>query len=376
VPPKHRPLPLKIAWLSATQPPFREPMWREIAALAELDVSIMFAEERTRHFVWTPKADYRSSVVPTRALPLPSAVSRRFDETPVVLAPGQARRILRGADALVIHVWWQPANLWAALRARMRRVPYLIFAESTLESRQFAGGPAARVRSLVFRHAGAVIVPGPAAAAAAIADGAAPERVVESGNSVDLDLFDERVRKLRTARAAEPGRPHRFVVVGQLIERKNVGPLIRALAELDDQSTLDVAGDGVQFDALRDLARQLGVGRRVRFLGFRSPEQVLELLAESHTLVLPSTEEVYGYTALEAYVAGLQVVVSTKAGVASSLEGRPGTWMAEPDMDALRRAMGDAVDAWTGWREGDDVEFASPRRVARDVLRAVEIARG
>lgn len=365
---------VRIAWLAAVQPPYREPMWREVAAIADLHVSFFLREDGDRHFVWRDAPGYSSSIVRSRPVALPRAIARHLDEPATVLGRGVTRRMLDGADALIIHVWWQPANLWSALRARIRRTPYLVYAESTLETHRFTSGPAALLRRIVFGNAGAVIVPGPAAATAAIAGGAHPRRVVETVNSVDLDSFDRRVRELRGDRPVDA--THRFVYVGQLIERKNVRSLIRAFSALTGDATLDVAGDGVEMAMLESLVRERGVADRVRFHGFLEPAAVLKLLSQTHTLVLPSTEEVYGFTALEAYVAGLQVIVSERAGVASTLAGRPGTWLVDPVEDDLRRAMQEAEDAWTGWRDDDDLDFASPRRAALDILRAVEIARG
>ncbi|MGY1769953.1 glycosyltransferase [Blastococcus sp. SYSU D00813] len=364
---------MKIAWLTDTQAPYREPMWRELSDLADLDVSFYFREEEVRHWVWRETPDYRSAVVGSWKLPLPGPVARRLDEPAAVLRPGVARRLLRGADVLVFQEWWQPAHLWPALLARLRGIPYVLYAESTLQSRQFSGGPAAWLRSFVFRHAGAVVVPGPAAAEAAVTDGAARDRVVETVNSIDLGQFDRRVRELRAG--GPPDAVHRFVYVGQLIERKNVATLIRAFATLGDGATLDVAGDGVEMAALQELAGSLGVADRVTFHGFLDESGVVALLARTHTLVLPSTEEVFGFTALEAYVAGLQVVVSSVAGIAPNLRDKKGTWLVEPTVAAVARAMAEARDDWAGWAEDVDVEFASPRRAAQDVVHAAEIAR-
>lgn len=364
---------MKIAWLTDTQAPYREPMWRELSDLADLEVSFFFREEEVRHWVWRETPDYRSSVVGAWKLPLPGPVARRLDEPAAVLRPGIARRLLRGADVLVFQEWWQPAHLWPALLARLRGIPYVLYAESTLQSRQFSGGPAAWLRSLVFRHAGAVVVPGPAAAEAAVADGAARDRVVETVNSVDLEQFGRRVRELRGG--GPDGGPHRFVYVGQLIERKNVATLLRAFASLGAEVTLDVAGDGAEMAALRELAASLGVADRVTFHGFLDESGVIGLLARTHTLVLPSTEEVYGFTALEAYVAGLQVVVSAAAGIAPNLRDRKGTWVVEPTVDGVARALAEAREDWAGWAEDVDADVASPRRAARDIVLAAEIAR-
>jgi glycosyltransferase involved in cell wall biosynthesis len=366
---------VKITWLTDAQAPYREPLWRELAVISDFDVAFTFREERVRHWEWRPSADYPSAVVGSWTVPLPGAVARRLDSPMAVLRPGVAAAVLRDADALIIQNWWQPANLWCAWLAARRRIPYMLYAESTLESRRFARGPLAWLRSFIFRNAGAAIVPGPAAAKAALADGTAPHRVVETVNSVDLEQFDRAVRTLRTSDDAVLGPEHRFVYVGQLIERKNVGSLIRAFATVSSKATLDIAGDGVEMPELIALARSLGISDRVRFLGFLEEPEVVRLLARTHTLVLPSTEEVYGFTALEGFVAGLQVIVSEPAGIAPNLAGRNGVWVVTPDDRGIGEALAAAIDTWTGWQQDVDADFASPQRCAADILRAAEIAR-
>jgi glycosyltransferase involved in cell wall biosynthesis len=365
---------MKIVWLTDAQAPYREPLWREVSAAAELEVSFVFREEKVRHWVWRDLPSYRSFVADAWTVPLPGAVARRLDSPMAWLKPGSANRILRDADALVIQNWWQPANLWCAWLGKRRNVPYMMYAESTLQSRRFARGPLAWLRSLVFRNAGAVIVPGPAAGTAAMADGTPAHRIVESVNSVDLAQFDGRVRELRDGAAADDPE-HRFLYVGQLIERKNVATLIRAFAAHSTKATLDIAGDGVEMGALVALARELGVEERLHFHGYLEEPEIVGLLSRMHTLVLPSTEEVYGFTALEAYVAGLQVIVSSRAGIAPNLADKAGAWIVEPTEEDLSRALGEARDGWDGWLDDVDVDFASPRRAAGDIVRAAQIAR-
>ena len=85
--------------------------------------------------------------------------------------------------------WWQPANLWCAWLAGGEDPLHALRGEHAAEP-TVRPGPARVAASFVFRHAGAAIVPGPAAATAALADGTAPHRIVETVNSVDLAQFD------------------------------------------------------------------------------------------------------------------------------------------------------------------------------------------
>jgi glycosyltransferase involved in cell wall biosynthesis len=306
-----------------------------------------------------------------------------LDSYQAALRPGWTRRLLDTADVVVIPTWAQLASAWTMLRAHRRGVPYVIFSESTLDSRQFDHGPVAWLRTRLFTRAGAVVVPGPSARQAALHTGVAGDRIVESVNSVDLDAFGTRPRELRaraggadhgdTGSGPDPAH-HRFVVVGQLIARKNVGTLLEAFARLGGAPTLDVAGDGVERAGLEARARALGVADRVTFHGFLDETGVVEVLARAQTLVLPSTEEVYGFTALEARVAGLQVVVSARAGIAENLADTPGAWVVEPDAEGVARGLEDARAAWTGWTEDVPADAASPERSADDVMAAAKVA--
>jgi glycosyltransferase involved in cell wall biosynthesis len=366
---------MKIAWLTDAQAPYREPLFCELATRCDFHVHFLFTEEPERHFVYREHPGYSSAVLPSVRVPLPRRIASRLDSYQAALRPGWTRKVLDASDVVVIPTWAQLASAWTMLRAHRRGVPYVIFSESTMDSRQFDHGPVAWLRTRLFTRAGAVVVPGPSARQAAIHTGVAPDRIVESVNSIDLEAFGTRPRELRATRGSEAAAGpdaahHRFVVVGQLIARKNVGTLLAAFARLDGAPTLDVVGDGVERDELEAAARALGIADRVTFHGFLDEAGVVGILARTQTLVLPSTAEVYGFTALEAQVAGLQVVVSARAGIAENLADTPGAWVVEPDVDGVHRGLEAARAAWTGWTEDVPADAASPKRSADDVLAA------
>ncbi|WP_245290751.1 glycosyltransferase family 4 protein [Rhodopseudomonas sp. AAP120] len=74
--------------------------------------------------------------------------------------------------------------------------------------------------------------------------------------------------------------------------------------------TLALAGQGPDETRLRDLAAQLGVAERVRFVGEISPEQVANFLACLDVFVFPSMAETFGLAAVEAAHAGVPVVAN------------------------------------------------------------------
>ena len=91
--------------------------------------------------------------------------------------------------------------------------------------------------------------------------------------------------------------------VGNLIPIKGHELLLRAIAQLEtDFPTLscEIIGDGPERDRLGDLAVQLNLANRVRFLGRRSRRAVAKSMQECTMFVLPSRYEALGCVYLEA----------------------------------------------------------------------------
>lgn len=109
----------------------------------------------------------------------------------------------------------------------------------------------------------------------------------------------------------------RLLFVGQLIARKGVDELLRALALNDARSwRLEIIGDGPERDALRALATALGVAGRIDWRPFADNAQARARMAAADVLVLPSRFDGWGVVVNEALVAGTRVLVSDACGAA------------------------------------------------------------
>jgi glycosyltransferase involved in cell wall biosynthesis len=106
----------------------------------------------------------------------------------------------------------------------------------------------------------------------------------------------------------DPRRPRLVLgTLGRLEPQKGIDVLLRALVDVPE-AELVVAGDGSQRAALEDLAAELEVTGRVRFLGpVGSP---CALLGSVHALVQPSRWEAMPLAVLEAMHCGLPVVAT------------------------------------------------------------------
>jgi glycosyltransferase involved in cell wall biosynthesis len=138
--------------------------------------------------------------------------------------------------------------------------------------------------------------------------GLPPDRLVVISNGVSLERFRPVVL---------PGKHERLRVlaVANLIRHKGIDVLLRALARMQRRDVeLEIAGDGPEAAALKELASALGLTERVRFLGLRSDVQ--DLLARTDIFVHPATwAEAFGFTITEAMAAGVPVIATRTGGI-------------------------------------------------------------
>jgi glycosyltransferase involved in cell wall biosynthesis len=107
------------------------------------------------------------------------------------------------------------------------------------------------------------------------------------------------------------------LALGRLHPHKGFDLLLEALAATREVH-LWIAGDGPLRVQLERRAVQLGVGERVRFLGWC--DDVPALLRSADLLVCPSLHEPLGNVVIEAWSAGLPVVATASDGPAGLIE--------------------------------------------------------
>lgn len=140
--------------------------------------------------------------------------------------------------------------------------------------------------------------------------------------------------------------PFSYVLsLGAVSSRKNLSVVARAIADLAPDPAggveLVVAGpDGVGADQVRSELAVLGLGRRVRLVGFIPDDDLVALVAGASVLAHPSRDEGFGYPPLEAMAVGTPVVASS-AGSLPEVVGDGGTLLDPDDVGAWAAALDD-----------------------------------
>lgn len=129
-----------------------------------------------------------------------------------------------------------------------------------------------------------------------------------------------------------------LLMVAEFLPRKGHLDAVAALARAgDERVVLACAGDGPTMDAARAEAERLGVGGRVRFLGFRN--DIGTLLQASFALILPSRLEGLPRCIMEASCLERPTVAYRIRGVSELIDDTTGVLCEPGDVEALASAV-------------------------------------
>ena len=245
-----------------------------------------------------------------------------------------ARRF--GAD--LIHSHLSSAALWGSLAGRLFGIPTIghIHALNTY---------------FYYRFSHFNLTCSDGVRRAMLSRGAEPARIrvvyngIDPGRLLDLTPPQQLLDELNIDAGARV-----IACVGHLTARKGQIHLLRAMARLSHdwpQLHCLLVGVGNLRDMLREQARQLGIGDRVHFLGFR--RDAVSLMNCAEIVVLPSiSKEGLGLALIEAELLGKPTIGSDAPGIDEVIEDEVAGLLVPPADDAalagaLHRLLADSA---------------------------------
>jgi glycosyltransferase involved in cell wall biosynthesis len=276
----------RVAVVSPEPTPYRAPLFDRIAALADVDLTVVYASQTVAGRTWSVEPKHRAVFL--RGIGVPGA--RRFLRHDYPLTPGIPRALHDAApDVVVVSGWSTFAAQAAVAWCRARRIPYVLHVEShDLDSRpRWRRVLKDAVASRFIRGAANVLVVGSAARASVLARGARGVRVF--ANTIDVDGWIARADAL-------PRPQHDGIVV------LSVGRAVPAKG----------------FDILTAATAQAAV-RLETVTGGVSEEELARRYVEADVFALLSRHEPWGVVVNEAAASGLPLVLSNRVGAAYDL---------------------------------------------------------
>ncbi len=131
-----------------------------------------------------------------------------------------------------------------------------------------------------------------------------------------------------------------FLYLGRVETYKGVELAIRAA--WDAKVPLKIAGTGDDLENMKDLVKALNAKGFVKFLGFVSEEEKLNLLAKTKALIFPVRKEDFGIVPVEANAAGAPVIAFKEGGVLETISDsnpKTGIFFEKYDHKALGKIL-------------------------------------
>lgn len=162
-----------------------------------------------------------------------------------------------------------------------------------------------------------------------------------------------------------------FISTASLVYRKGFDLLIKALSIANiprDKWILNIIGWGEEKEKLEKLIKDLDLQDNVFLLGKKNKKEVAEQLAKSHVFVLPSRNENFSVSVLEALSMGLPVVATDCGGIRDCINKENGIIVPVDDEKALASALEQVYDNYSRYQRVAIHEYAkahySPEAIA------------
>lgn len=158
-------------------------------------------------------------------------------------------------------------------------------------------------------------------------------------NGVDVKHFSQQFRQeelqtLKQKLGKKEGDVF-LITTSRLVKKNACKDVIRALVHLPENIHFIILGIGPDEQILRKLSKDLGVDKRVQFLGHIDHADMPGYLKACDIFVRPSLSEGMGISFIEAFAAGLPVIATHVGGISD--------FLFDPDLNPDKKPTGRAV---------------------------------
>jgi glycosyltransferase involved in cell wall biosynthesis len=135
-------------------------------------------------------------------------------------------------------------------------------------------------------------------------------------------------------------RCYSLLFVGRLNEQKGVSDLLNIMTKLPKNITLDLVGEGIHRNKLKELAQNLKITSRIRWHGQISQIELVKFYQSCSLLILPARDEGLGLVAIESLLCGTPVVAYHAGGLSDIIDsGQTGILVNEGDLVSLNTSI-------------------------------------
>lgn len=297
---------LRIALVTNHPPPFRIPIYNEVAKTPGVELHAIFCSPREPNRQWDlPPMRFPHAFLKERFV---QRGSNFIHNNPDVFGTLRQMR-----PDVIVTTGFNPTHLYAFGYAQLRGIPHVPMTDGTDVSEQVLSGLHKTIRKFVYARSQAFIAASYGGLRLYDNYGIDAASCFQSCLCTDNDAF--------TARNAE--KRYDLIFCGRIVQEKNpvfTLDVAEAVAHrLGRRVRLLYVGTGEQEEKVRREAARKSDLVEATFHGHASQQELPALYASARIFMFPTVHDAWGVVANEASAAGLPTIVSPRAGVAGEL---------------------------------------------------------
>lgn len=139
-----------------------------------------------------------------------------------------------------------------------------------------------------------------------------------------------------------------LLFVGRIDPQKDIPLLLQSFARMDSRRCLDLVGSGDEsyVAELTRLSSDLGIAERVRWHGWKSHSETLDLMQRSKSVAVTSVVENYCHVAVEALVSGCELILVDRVMSAPDFAALADIDIVEPEPNQIAVKVDARLDSW------------------------------
>jgi glycosyltransferase involved in cell wall biosynthesis len=297
---------LRIALVTNHPPPFRIPIYNEVAKTANVALHAIFCSPREPNRQWDlPPMRFAHVFLKERFV---QRGSNFIHNNPDVF-----RTLSKMQPDVIVTTGFNPTHLYAFGYAQLRGIPHVPMTDGTDQSEQVLSGLHKAIRRLVYARSQAFIAASHGGLRLYDNYGIDRARCFQSCLCADNDAFS----------AGDVEKRYDLIFCGRIVQEKN--PIFTldvaeaAAHRLGRRVRLLYVGTGEQEEEVRREAARRAGQVEVTFHGHASQLELPALYASARIFMFPTVHDAWGVVANEASAAALPTIVSPRAGVAGEL---------------------------------------------------------
>ncbi len=128
----------------------------------------------------------------------------------------------------------------------------------------------------------------------------------------------------------------KIITLSKLIKRKNINLVIEALKNVDFDFEYSIYGDGKERLKLEKLIKKYNLEEKIKIYSHINHDLIWDKLDENDVFILPSINETFGLSYLEALARGLIVIGTKGTGIDGVIKNNENGFLIEPKVNEIK----------------------------------------